>query len=611
MKRRKIFLGPRYQVLLVKRRTSKIYTPTISDDSWQLKYKRRFHNLSCGFFSNISQPFESVGLVHLDAKDLLADCITYTQLREKFSKLADTSPNCHGRGYLPDNRDLQSQQKQSTQDVDSKIPLSQYESAGMEGIRNLLHESTKHIADVTAGQPFEECVRQTQANRQTESSIKRKEDGAMVLMSLSELEIPKCTPVVLEEQGDEQQEYRGKENDEYKQNHKESTSWHVAPESDVTLPPREMSKKKRQLLGKLRSIYQLLCTIFNMSPRHLKTRQPMSAKLLELLATSSPYKNKDALQGMTGLRATGGILSHAGKSCDLTSASSDTVASPDVGAVSQTSKAPVALNVGRRIKTNVKPTSTEKQTPRLETWEDLFNVGGATDGTQSQSTATGSYQRQSIKRQEEVSDDRKEIQRTPPWQSIIDTNRETEPSRRTSRRQQRSTKTMVPHMKQGFNKLKDSAGARCKNALERIDREMCTVYRQKFLSLKLSPLYEQNLAAMRTSAKRIYRDVDVNIKPAQWYQDLNAEVSELAGKNDIEIEGAVAQLSSFMAEDSLTIAHGQQKLCLIVMSMPIFDLCTISMQAAILFVLDKILHGPEEQLHQWMLLRKFPVGGII
>ncbi|XP_014665157.1 PREDICTED: coiled-coil domain-containing protein 60-like isoform X3 [Priapulus caudatus] len=541
--------GPRYQVLLVKRRTSKIYTPTISDDSWQLKYKRRFHNLSCGFFSNISQPFESVGLVHLDAKDLLADCITYTQLREKFSKLADTSPNCHGRGYLPDNRDLQSQQKQSTQDVDSKIPLSQYESAGMEGIRNLLHESTKHIADVTAGQPFEECVRQTQANRQTESSIKRKEDGAMVLMSLSELEIPKCTPVVLEEQGDEQQEYRGKENDEYKQNHKESTSWHVAPESDVTLPPR--------------------------------------------------------------LRATGGILSHAGKSCDLTSASSDTVASPDVGAVSQTSKAPVALNVGRRIKTNVKPTSTEKQTPRLETWEDLFNVGGATDGTQSQSTATGSYQRQSIKRQEEVSDDRKEIQRTPPWQSIIDTNRETEPSRRTSRRQQRSTKTMVPHMKQGFNKLKDSAGARCKNALERIDREMCTVYRQKFLSLKLSPLYEQNLAAMRTSAKRIYRDVDVNIKPAQWYQDLNAEVSELAGKNDIEIEGAVAQLSSFMAEDSLTIAHGQQKLCLIVMSMPIFDLCTISMQAAILFVLDKILHGPEEQLHQWMLLRKFPVGGII
>jgi len=67
------YLAVPYQPTKVAVRDVKKYWTSINDDDleWKEKYQRRDSNLLCGYFSDISKPYKSVGNMCLEAGDLL------------------------------------------------------------------------------------------------------------------------------------------------------------------------------------------------------------------------------------------------------------------------------------------------------------------------------------------------------------------------------------------------------------------------------------------------------------------------------------------------------------------------------------------------------------
>ncbi|XP_070534245.1 uncharacterized protein [Ptychodera flava] len=167
----------------------------------------------------------------------------------------------------------------------------------------------------------------------------------------------------------------------------------------------------------------------------------------------------------------------------------------------------------------------------------------------------------------------------------------------------------VEGLRTEFDKVQSKMTRDVLTDLERMERERCKTFIQKFMALKLSPLFEKELRAMRSATAQHAngQEMDFDVKPSKWYIDLKTDCHHVVGNHDCDINDILKKLYKFSFEDAKSIPSGKERLCLIVMSLPADELMTIHMQMALYFVLENILNAPPEFFSNWLAHRKIPI----
>ncbi|XP_055954896.1 uncharacterized protein LOC126810631, partial [Patella vulgata] len=82
----------------------------------------------------------------------------------------------------------------------------------------------------------------------------------------------------------------------------------------------------------------------------------------------------------------------------------------------------------------------------------------------------------------------------------------------------------------------------------------------------------------------------LNVIPSKWLEELTERIHNLVGPEESEINVALAHLGQHSQASVKNIPQTKARLCLIVMSLPAYDICKISTQLAITFILEKIVN---------------------
>eukprot|EP00795_Rhopilema_esculentum_P002722 gene2722-936_t len=136
--------------------------------------------------------------------------------------------------------------------------------------------------------------------------------------------------------------------------------------------------------------------------------------------------------------------------------------------------------------------------------------------------------------------------------------------------------------------------------------------RQRFNCLEVSIFHEEDLKNMRLKVRELQRRESLdNACPTGWYELLCNEQSSLKLDNDNEVSSEVKSLLQFTRMEVTTIVHLRAKLCLLVMSLPVYELCRLSMQEALKFFLSSIMEVSEHALEDWMLSRKLITSNVL
>ncbi|XP_073259221.1 uncharacterized protein [Porites lutea] len=88
------------------------------------------------------------------------------------------------------------------------------------------------------------------------------------------------------------------------------------------------------------------------------------------------------------------------------------------------------------------------------------------------------------------------------------------------------------------------------------------------------------------------------------FGDLEREAQELGLQREIGVICLFSKLYPFAIDDVTTIPFAQAKLCLVVQSLPIYELCSLPMMDALKFLLVNILNTSTGTFDEWMNQRK-------
>ncbi|KXJ12382.1 hypothetical protein AC249_AIPGENE10609 [Exaiptasia diaphana] len=131
------------------------------------------------------------------------------------------------------------------------------------------------------------------------------------------------------------------------------------------------------------------------------------------------------------------------------------------------------------------------------------------------------------------------------------------------------------------------------------------VFQQKMKAIYGAFIFEQDIKAVRQVAIDVDRSFeDDNIKPAKWYKKLSDEAESLTLNKDKDINHLIEMCYPFALEDIHSVSFLKAKLCLLIQSMPLYELCSIPMQDSLHFIMTNILEGPSNLLNDWMGHRK-------
>ncbi|XP_066263793.1 uncharacterized protein [Branchiostoma lanceolatum] len=159
-------------------------------------------------------------------------------------------------------------------------------------------------------------------------------------------------------------------------------------------------------------------------------------------------------------------------------------------------------------------------------------------------------------------------------------------------------------IKKDFLKVKNKLGLDLAEDLDRLKKYKCEVFTNKFLCLRLGPLFRENLEEMRWKGVALARSSDTDVLPSKWYASLKTECEDVPVQLENELNKVLAKLAMFSLDDAKNIPNAMEKLCLLVMSLPADMVSTKTMQEALFFVLDRMLDGHGELLAYWFQQRK-------
>ncbi|XP_060555550.1 uncharacterized protein LOC132716321 isoform X1 [Ruditapes philippinarum] len=172
--------------------------------------------------------------------------------------------------------------------------------------------------------------------------------------------------------------------------------------------------------------------------------------------------------------------------------------------------------------------------------------------------------------------------------------------------------TTVQRCKRNLNKVKRSVQKENEAQLEKIVRERLATFRLKLLALnqeECSPLFEKEILKLddKKGNVKLFHLENFDVQPSKWYEELKEQtMGMMSSYPQPEIADMLTKLQIYSHMDNKTLSYSKAKLCLLVMSLPAYDICQIYMQKALKFIFENIMLGQDTQLNEWLNHRKIP-----
>lgn len=169
---------------------------------------------------------------------------------------------------------------------------------------------------------------------------------------------------------------------------------------------------------------------------------------------------------------------------------------------------------------------------------------------------------------------------------------------------------VIHRFKKNLNKLKRSVQKESTATLEKMTRERMANFRLKFGALtcgECSPLFDEQklkLLDVKDNVNKAHLD-NFDVQPSKWYEELKERTNSLVS-NHLGMIETLSKIQTYAHMDSKTVSYAKAKLCLLMMSLPAYDICQIYMQQALKFIFENILLGQEAQFFEWLNHRKIP-----
>ncbi|XP_052762035.1 uncharacterized protein LOC128204677 [Mya arenaria] len=424
-----------------------------------------------------------------------------------------------------------------------------------------------------------------------------------------------------------------------------------------------MLRKERQLRDHhlfLKSLYGLLNALHNMKLRDIRSKVPLSRELVERLQKEGSY-SREGERGI-GSRGTNPIrqnLRPRMSNVDLENENDPAVPMSMFGVsrkVNLLDKANTSV-FGRRLSRNAG--GPEEKKGGIETWEDLLNIQRIEYKEEPQPTTIGFQvgvvakfmrwiKRASISpvhgessvfppsqvlppvfdppekttQENKVEPKQSHAQRTgsgintvektkklPIWQQVAQ-----EKSTVFQNIQKRASNpdATIPRFRRNIERLRQSVQKESTAEIEKMVRERSANFHLKFGMLKLeecSSLFEKQLHRIQDVKDKATkaRLESFDVLPSKWYEEIKERTLTLVSSyNQPQIMEALNKLQRYSRMDNKTVPLPKAKLCLLMMSLPAYDICQIHVQKALKLIFDKILLGQEPNFEEWLNQRKIP-----
>ncbi|XP_066928538.1 uncharacterized protein [Clytia hemisphaerica] len=291
---------------------------------------------------------------------------------------------------------------------------------------------------------------------------------------------------------------------------------------------------------------------------------------------------------------------------------------------------------------NQSPVMSQQQSYRVpETWDEFVSMetGTTTTGTGGQAAANAnknettenqldvnnnfvrgpsrvgihsntSKQQMSFKRQRVHTWNTKQTtENIPLWQKIIQQSHQRDINEKdiqnaNAKKQGKSSsekhEELLSSLVNGFEKTK-------KKYADKVEKELINradAYQVQYDAIAATHLKEQDLKRMRTRVQEWRQLINAeSARPPTWMELLKMEQKELGiKKNDAGMGAKFQQLRKYV--DTQGSAVLKAKLCLLVLSLPAYEICKVPMQDAAKFFAKHIVDTSENNINEWLVSRK-------
>lgn len=418
----------------------------------------------------------------------------------------------------------------------------------------------------------------------------------------------------------------------------------------------------RNFSSKLRSLYTLLCYVYHLRTKDLRTKVPLSKDFLKTLKTkiSTDQKGKPLrhTRNMTLWQLQPHGPQRSSTDTTVSRMDHDHQLSPQMNTRSSfVTDSPSSIFrtgitgsgvtesrtsfMGRKLRT--------KDTPdKIDTWEDLLEAGEK-PSSQSQAppwpgTARGGpageqgARSQAIRAsfthavkmvhggirmkryggilhviQNVAAQTSEAKDQLPIWHQVASAEKNAKengtkgqfPKRRLKKSASKSENSLCDMIRGGFDKIQARSAEQVGEKLSKINRKEKDSFIAKLQAVDPYSVFRVDLQRVREADRVIREDYDKeDVKSAPWYRDLENEAQELGVAREAEVIIPLNNLYPFAFDDITTLPFVQAKLCLIVQSLPIYELCSLSTLEALKFLLAKILNCSSGTFNEWMNQRK-------
>lgn len=573
------------------KRNNEGYKTEKKGDLWKQKYQRRQYNLQIGFFTPISEPYHTFGehiLPHEEILHIVAGEPSDEQKAVTQNKFTSTTKQ--------QDKNAEKNNQQSKKKPPAGILTQALKTVGMSEIRERLQCSRQRIIAVQGGQCYLEHLKKSKKP----DPVVEESYG----MSLSQISSHSLNPLFQQE----------KQKDRSKEPSKRDPPSNTNKLIIVNQPGDnwKTQKKIQQYYEKLDWLYVILCSLYNMKMRVLKMKTPLTAVTIANIR-NEVINLKDARATQLGLDRPN---NHGGRMMSMAStaiqASSMVQPSQRMSFISSSTgnnqKKPSLLtpeyssndqtrpSIYRKMWSNRHQRSSRKSSEmntspmlghKVDTWDDLLHYG---------------------------SGNKTRARKLTPWQQIVQADKErpvmqpkTEAEKAVEAETEGGSALQVWHKQ--MHSLKEGALHNLQERLETHDRECPVKFRYQLRALHhMDPLWTRQREYLTRAAQEATRDpVLILHTTVKWFDKIFAEGTELSCQDRPEIAAALSKLEKFMNEDISKMPYVKAKLCLLVLSLPAYEICLLPLQAALIYILTEALELEPSLLDQWLLLRSLHV----
>ncbi|PFX14268.1 hypothetical protein AWC38_SpisGene21589 [Stylophora pistillata] len=351
----------------------------------------------------------------------------------------------------------------------------------------------------------------------------------------------------------------------------------------------------RNFSSKLRSLYTLLCYVYHLRTKDLRTKVPLSKDFLKTLKTkiSTDQKGKPLrhTRNMTLWQLQPHGPQRSSTDTTVSRMDHDHQLSPQMN----TRSSFVTDSPSSIFRTGITGSGvTESRTSFMG--RKLRRYGGILHVIQNAAAQTSEAKDQ-----------------LPIWHQVASAEKNAKengtkgqfPKRRLKKSASKSENSLCDMIREGFDKIQARSAEQVGEKLSKINRKEKDSFIAKLQAVDPYSVFRVDLQRVREADRVIREDYEKeDVKSAPWYRDLENEAQELGVAREAEVIIPLNNLYPFAFDDITTLPFVQAKLCLIVQSLPIYELCSLSTLEALKFLLAKILNCSSGTFNEWMNQRK-------